>query len=160
MKYILALTTVLALFACGESTLPHTSELTSGDWIIQFYVEDSTKHVDIPVYMNVDSVGNFFGYSTDGAKAIAAIAPLASKVLMSVERFEGPQSNKDVDAYKEAAGKLSDPKVPPDQKQAAFNTLIEIMKRNAPTLDWDSVAGTAKTNAGTTSTGIKWERAK
>ena len=108
----------------------------------------------------VDSVGNFFGYSTDGAKAIAAIAPLASKVLMSVERFEGPQSNKDVDAYKEAAGKLSDPKVPPDQKQAAFNTIIEIMKRNAPTLDWDSVAGTAKTNAGTTSTGIKWERAK
>jgi hypothetical protein len=108
----------------------------------------------------VDSVGNFFGYSTDGAKAIAAIAPLASKVLMTVERFEGPQSNKDVDAYKEAAGKLSDPKVPPDQKRAAFDTIIEIMKRNAPTLDWDSVAGTAKTNAGTTSTGIKWERAK
>ena len=108
----------------------------------------------------VDSVGNFFGYSTDGAKAIAAIAPLANKVLMSVERFEGPQSDKDVASYREAAGKLSDPKVPPDQKQAAFNTIIEILKRNAPTLDWDSVAGSAKTNAGTTSTGIKWERAK
>jgi thiol-disulfide isomerase/thioredoxin len=59
VKYILALSTVLALFACGGSTVQNTSELTSGDWIIQFYVEDSTKHVDIPVYMNVDSVGNF-----------------------------------------------------------------------------------------------------
>jgi len=89
----------------------------------------------------VDSVGNFVGYSTPGATAIAAIAPLANKVLMAVERFEGPQSDLDVKSYKEAAGKLNDPTIPAAQKQAAFSTIVEIMKRNAPDLNWDSVAG-------------------
>lgn len=89
----------------------------------------------------VDQAGNFFGYSTAGAEAIAAIAPLANKVLMGVERFEGPQSDQDVKSYKEAAGRLADPKVPAAQKQAAFNTIVEIMKRNAPDLDWSGVGG-------------------
>lgn len=86
----------------------------------------------------VDEVGNWVGYSTDGADAIAAIKPLANKVLMGVERFEGPQSDIDVKSYKEAAGQLADPKIPASQKQAAFNTIIEIMKRNAPELDWSA----------------------
>jgi hypothetical protein len=94
----------------------------------------------------VDEAGNWFGYSTDGADAIAAIKPLANKVLMGVERFEGPQSDLDVKSYKEAAGQLADPKVPASQKQAAFNTIIEIMKRNAPELDW-SAYGTAEDNS-------------
>ena len=93
----------------------------------------------------VDNVGGWVGYSTAGANAIAAIRPLASKVLMGVERFEGPQSEMDVKTYKAAAGQLDDPTVPAAQKQAAFNTIIDIMKRNAPDLDWNSVSsGTAK----------------
>jgi hypothetical protein len=88
----------------------------------------------------VDSTLGFFGVSTPGATAIAATAPLSQKILMQVERFEGPQSDIDVKSYKEAAGKLADPNVPTAQKQAAFNTIIGIMKRNAPGLDWDSVA--------------------
>jgi hypothetical protein len=87
----------------------------------------------------VDSTLGFFGVSTPGANAIAATAPLAQKILMQVERFEGPQSDKDVDAYRDAAGRLADPKTPTAQKQAAFDTIISIMKRNAPGLDWDSV---------------------
>jgi hypothetical protein len=86
----------------------------------------------------LDSVGNFVGYSTDGATAIAEIAPLAAKVLMSVERFEGPQSDKDVDTYKSAAGKLSDPKVPPEQKQAALKTIRSILHKYAPNEDWSA----------------------
>ena len=85
----------------------------------------------------VDATGNFFGYSTAGADAIAAIAPLANQVLMGVQRFEGPQSDMDVKSYKEAAGRLADNTIPPSQKQAAFNTILEIMKRRAPDLDWD-----------------------
>lgn len=87
----------------------------------------------------VDSTLGFFGVSTPGANAIAATAPLSQKILMQVERFEGPQSDIDVKSYKEAAGKLADPNVPTAQKQAAFNTIISIMKRNAPELDWSSV---------------------
>ena len=92
----------------------------------------------------VDKAGNWFGYSTEGAKAIAAIKPLANKILMSVERFEGPQSDKDVKAYQDAAGALADPTVPADQKQAAFATIIEIMKRNAPDLDWSKYESAEK----------------
>ena len=98
---------------------------------------------------NVDSVGNWLGYSTEGATAIAAIAPLANQILMGVQRFEGPQSDRDVASYKEASGKLADPTVPAAQKQAAFNTIIEIMKRNAPELDWASIENPAsKTKTG------------
>lgn len=86
-----------------------------------------------------DTVGSWVGYSPEGATAIAKIAPLANKILMSVQRFEGPQSDKDVASYKEASGKLADPTVPSAQKQAAFETIIEIMKRNAPELDWASI---------------------
>ena len=104
----------------------------------------------------VDSVGNFVGYSTEGANAISAIAPLANKVLMGVERFEGPQSDQDVKSYKEAAGRLADPKVPAAQKQAAFNTIVEIMRRNAPDLNWDGVG--KGSGSGTTSSGNKYKK--
>ena len=96
----------------------------------------------------VDSAGNFVGYSTPGAEAIAAIAPLANKVLMGVERFEGPQSDQDVKSYKEAAGRLADPTIPAAQKQAAFATIVEIMKRNAPDLDWNSVSSGKQGSSG------------
>jgi hypothetical protein len=85
----------------------------------------------------IDRFGNWSGvYSTEGARAIAEIAPLANKVLMSVERFEGPQSDKDVTTYREAAGKLSDPTVPPDQKQAALKSIRSILHKYAPNEDW------------------------
>lgn len=105
-----------------------------------------------------DAAGNFFGYSTAGATAIAAIAPLASKVLMGVERFEGPQSDFDVKSYKEAAGRLADPTVPPAQKQAAFNTILEIMRRRAPDLDWDKALAMGTSTEGTTASGNKFKK--
>jgi len=125
------------------------------------YVNDMKKLIDKSTSSGVgsivDNAGNFFGYSTAGAEAIAAIAPLANKVLMGVERFEGPQSDKDVAAYKEAAGRLSDPTIPAAQKQAAFNTIVEIMKRNAPDLNWGSLDN-AKASAGTTASGNKFKK--
>jgi hypothetical protein len=126
------------------------------------YVNDMKKLIDKSTSSGVgsivDNAGNFFGYSTAGAEAIAAIAPLANKVLMGVERFEGPQSDQDVKSYKEAAGRLADPTIPAAQKQAAFNTIVEIMKRNAPDLDWAGTGGGKNTGAGTTSSGNKYKK--
>lgn len=126
------------------------------------YVNDMKKLIDKSTSSGVgaivDQAGNFFGYSTAGAEAIAAIAPLANKVLMGVERFEGPQSDQDVKSYKEAAGRLADPNVPAAQKQAAFNTIVEIMKRNAPDLDWASLGTGKSTGSGTTSSGNKYKK--
>ena len=126
------------------------------------YVNDMKKLIDKSTSSGVgsivDSAGNFFGYSTAGAEAIAAIAPLANKVLMGVERFEGPQSDQDVKSYKEAAGRLADPTIPAAQKQAAFNTIVEIMKRNAPDLDWAGTGGGKNTGGGTTASGNKFKK--
>lgn len=99
----------------------------------------------------VDELAGFFGASPEGADAIAAIAPLADKILKSVERFEGPQSDLDVKSYKEAAGRLSDPKVPVDQKKAAFATILEILQRNAPDVNWKEAMMTKEDKAA-----LKW----
>lgn len=102
----------------------------------------------------VDAAGRLIGVSNEGADAIAAIAPLADKILKTVERFEGPQSNIDVDSYKEASGKLSDPTVPVAQKKAAFATIIEILKRNAPDINWTEALMTKEDKAA-----MKWATA-
>jgi hypothetical protein len=86
----------------------------------------------------VDDIYSWFGGSTEGAEAIARLNVLGDRILKAVPRFEGPQGVIDVETYKQAAGKLSDPKVPHKQKVAAFQEIIKINKKYAPNLDWDS----------------------
>jgi len=102
----------------------------------------------------VDAAGRVFGLSNEGADAIAAMAPLADKILKTVERFEGPQSDIDVQSYKDASGKLSDPTIPVRQKQAAFNTVIDILKRQAPDVNWTEALMTREDKAA-----MKWANA-
>jgi hypothetical protein len=105
----------------------------------------------------VDKAGEFvFGYTTPGYEAINRIAPLANQILMGVQRFEGPQSDADVKSYKEASGRLSDPTVTAKAKQAAFDTILEIMRRRAPELDWDKAMGGGA--EGTTASGNKYKK--
>ena len=108
------------------TTLPHLEKIGE-------LIEKSTGS---GIGAKVDKAGNFIGYSTEGAKAIAQIAPLADKILKSVERFSGPQSDLDVKSYKEASGQLADPTVPAEQKQAALRSVISILNKYAPDLDW------------------------
>ncbi|MEU4134560.1 D-Ala-D-Ala carboxypeptidase family metallohydrolase, partial [Streptomyces wuyuanensis] len=51
-----------------------------------------------------DSVLGAFNVSTEGAKATAGLNVLAAKLVGKVPRFEGPQSDKDVMLYRQAAG--------------------------------------------------------
>lgn len=85
----------------------------------------------------VDDIAAFFGASTKGAEASAQLKVLGAKILMNVPRFEGPQSDKDVAAYKEAAGSLADSTLPIKQRSAALKTIIDLNKKYAPDLDWD-----------------------
>lgn len=75
-----------------------------------------------------DTAKGFFGGSTEGAIAGAQLAPIADMVLKMVPRFEGPQSNKDVDSYLAAAGKLADTGLPNDIRQGAAKTILKLMK--------------------------------
>ena len=85
----------------------------------------------------IDQLAGVFGASTEGAKAIAKLQVLGTKILMNVPRFEGPQSDKDTAVYKEAAGKLSDPETPTETRIAAFRTIMDINKKYAPDLNWN-----------------------
>jgi hypothetical protein len=74
-----------------------------------------------------DSSAAFFGQATEGAKAAAALAPIADLVLKMVPRFEGPQSDKDTQSYKEAAGQLADSGLPNETRRDAAKVIIRLM---------------------------------
>jgi hypothetical protein len=63
------------------------------------------------------------GVSTQGAQATDALKTVAAQLLMKVPRFEGPQSNMDVQAYREAAGNLADDTKPVETRLAALRQL-------------------------------------
>ena len=90
---------------------------------------------------------NFFGADNPKNEADAQLKILGSKLLMQVPRFSGPQSDKDVATYKEAAGQIGDPTIPANVRMAALKTIKELNSRYAPDLDWGLVKPTAVPNA-------------
>jgi hypothetical protein len=74
----------------------------------------------------VDKGANFFGYGTEGAKAGGALKTTAAALTMNVPRMEGPQSDKDTQMYKEAAGNLADDTLPVSVRQAAAKEMRRI----------------------------------
>jgi hypothetical protein len=101
----------------------------------------------------VDDIAAFFGYSTEGAKAISQLEVLGDTLLKSVPRFEGPQSDRDVASYHAAAGKLADPTVPVATKAAAFKTIVDLNKKYSPDLDWSFGAAKKGTTTPASATG-------
>lgn len=70
------------------------------------------------------------GLSTDQSKADARLKTIAAGLVANVPRFEGPQSNIDVQFYKEAAGDVANPNKPIGDRLEALNQ-IEILQRKA-----------------------------
>jgi hypothetical protein len=77
----------------------------------------------------VDKGAAFFGKSTDGANATAQLKVIQAKLMTEMPRMEGPQSDRDVELYREAAGQLGDPTVPREQKKAAIKAIREINQK-------------------------------
>jgi hypothetical protein len=75
-----------------------------------------------------DVAAGFVGRATPGAIAIGQLQPIADLVLKIVPRFEGPQSDKDTQSYREAAGKLADPTVPNEIRRAAATEIVRVLK--------------------------------
>jgi hypothetical protein len=70
-----------------------------------------------------------FGTATEGAKAIAKLKVLQANLMTNMPRMEGPQSDRDVDLYREAAGQIGDPKIPQEIKLEALQTIEELQNR-------------------------------
>jgi hypothetical protein len=90
----------------------------------------------------IGGAANFVGIETEKNKADAQLKVLGSKILMNTPRFQGPQSDKDVATYKEAAGQIGDSSIPAGVRMAALQTIVDLNKQYAPNLNWDSVLPT------------------
>jgi len=91
-------------------------------------------------------VQKFFGASTEASQADAKLKVLGAKLTMQVLRFSGPQSDKDVAQYKEAAGAVSDSSLPYQDRMAALEVLASMHAKYAPNKDW-SYGGKFVSNA-------------
>lgn len=77
----------------------------------------------------IDTAAATVGKSTEGAQAIARLKVLQAGLMLNMPRMEGPQSDRDVQLYREAAASLGEPDVPRDTKKAALQTIRAIQER-------------------------------
>jgi hypothetical protein len=75
-----------------------------------------------------DIGARFVGTALEGDIASGKLKPIADMVLKMVPRFEGPQSDKDTQSYKEAAGQLADSSLPREIRKEAGKTILRLMK--------------------------------
>ena len=76
----------------------------------------------------VDWAASLVGKATPGSIAVGKMKPIFDLALKMVPRFEGPQSDKDTQSYREAAGELANPNVPNERKKAAGREILRLMK--------------------------------
>ena len=87
---------------------------------------------------SVDTLASKIGVGTKGQQNIAKLEVLAYPLLANTPRFEGAQSDYDVQVYKQASGAFADSKKPVEVRLAALQAMITLMKKydKAGTNDW------------------------
>lgn len=78
-----------------------------------------------------DAVAGAFGHATSGAQANAALATIAGQLTSKMPRMEGPQSDRDVQMYKEMAGDLANANLPVETRLAALEQIRRLQSKYA-----------------------------
>lgn len=78
----------------------------------------------------VDGAYGFVGKSNEGADNLAALKSLQGALVMMMPRMEGPQSDKDVQLYREMAGRLGEP-IPVSQRIEAIKVIRDLNAKYA-----------------------------
>lgn len=79
----------------------------------------------------VDAAAGAFGKSTEGAQAVAQLKVLQAGLMLNMPRMEGPQSDRDVQLYREAAASLGEATVPRETKRAALEMIRNLQIKYA-----------------------------
>ncbi|MFN3377440.1 MAG: hypothetical protein ACK40S_12935, partial [Burkholderiaceae bacterium] len=79
----------------------------------------------------VDAAARAFGVSTPGDRATGQLQALEGALVSKMPKMSGPQSDKDVQLYRQMAGVIGDPTIPTARKLAALETIKEIQSRYA-----------------------------
>lgn len=92
---------------------------------------------------SVDDLAAAIGKSPKGAQAIAKLETFASPLVSMVPRFEGSQSDRDVQMYQKQAGDFANPKLPVATRLAALQGMVKLLqiydKEGAN--DWGAISG-------------------
>jgi hypothetical protein len=122
--------------------------------------QEIRKSTGSSIGAGVDTVAAAIGSSTEGSKAIARLNVLSYGILSNIPRFEGPQSDIDVQMYKQAAGDFNNRNLPIEDRLAALGALNTILQRydKAGKNDWTYGTGGSSSSTGTTSSGNKYKK--
>lgn len=100
-----------------------------------------------------DEAARFFGQSTTNSQNAAKLSAIGGNMLMMMPRMEGPQSDKDVENYKQMTGKIGDPTIPAAERAAAMDAIEEIASRYSGAPQAQAVKPTAANKASIVRTG-------
>ncbi len=78
-----------------------------------------------------DRAAALFGRSTSGAQSTAQLKTIAGQLVSRMPRMEGPQSDKDVQLYKDMAGNLADDTLPVETRLAAAQQIRRLQEKYA-----------------------------
>lgn len=81
--------------------------------------------------MLMDQGARIFGKSTEGAQAAAQLKAIGGMLTSKMPKMSGPQSDKDVQMYREMAGRVGDETLPIVERQAALDAVEAIQRRYA-----------------------------
>ncbi len=76
----------------------------------------------------VDFGAGLVGKSTLGAQSTAKLRGLQGQLMMAMPRMEGPQSDKDVDLYRQMAGMIGEPSTPVETRLAAIEEIERLQR--------------------------------
>lgn len=79
----------------------------------------------------VDATLGAFGRATEGSNATAQLQTIAGQLTSRMPRMQGPQSDKDVQLYKEMAGDLANSMLPVARRQAALQQIRRLNQKYA-----------------------------
>lgn len=83
----------------------------------------------------IDTAASFgkrvIGTSDEQTQANAALKVISGKLVSNMPRMEGPQSDKDVQLYKDMAANIADPTIPANDKKVALEALRELNAKYA-----------------------------
>lgn len=74
-------------------------------------------------------VQGFFGQSTPATKANARLGVIGAGLVSNIPRMEGPQSDRDVAMYREAAGNVANANIPTQDRLAALQTIKALQQK-------------------------------
>lgn len=88
-----------------------------------------------PLGAGIDAAAGFFGASPSGASEAQQLKSLAGALTSKMPRMEGPQSDKDVQLYREMAADIGNQMLPRARRVAALKTVKELYSK------YDAAAG-------------------